>query len=316
VSALELAPEGDSAVKCAEFSRQIGLDPGGSALAVDEIIVADVALPWPKPVFAREDLQAVPGWTTTAKASGRRVRVLAAVPLAGEAGRVVVHSRAQVGAAHLDRVEHRVGPDEVPGLIEALLLHGLEASPDTQVETDPPAQELLICTQGSHDRCCGSIGTRFVQAIESARPGLSVRRVSHTGGHRFAPTGMSLPDGRMWGLFEVDEMISILDRSVRPSRVAHLCRGWTGADEGPPQMAERAILGLVDDWSFDTQVRQVDVIAEDDGTTTVLVGAGDKQWEVRVAIGREVPTIACGEPGGLPIKPGLEYQIAGIRAIG
>jgi hypothetical protein len=313
---LELAPEADASVRCAEFSRRIGLDPGGSALAVDEVIVADVALPWPKPVFAREDLRAVPVWTTTAQAAGRRVRVLAAVPLAGGVGRVVVHSRPHVGAARFDRVEHRVGPEQVPGLIEALLVDGPGASPDTQVETDLPAEELLICTQGSHDLCCGSIGTRFVQVIESARPGLAVRRVSHTGGHRFAPTGMSLPDGRMWGLLGVDEMISILDRSVRPSRVAHLCRGWTGADEGPPQMAERAILGLVDDWSFDTLVRHVDVIADGDGTTTVLVGAGGQQWEVSVAIGREVPTIACGEPGGLPIKPGLEYRIAGIRTIG
>ena len=43
--------------------------------------------------------------------------------------RVVVHSRSHVGAPRLDRVEHRVAPDDVPGLLRSLLTVGLGAKP-------------------------------------------------------------------------------------------------------------------------------------------------------------------------------------------
>ena len=69
------------------------------------------------------------------------------------------------------------------------------------------------------------------------------------------------------------------------------------------------------DWSFDAQARQVEVVAEVDGMFTVLVGAGNRWWEVDVDVGRAVPTIACGEPGGLPAKPGREYRVVDLRVV-
>ena len=316
MSALDLLPDADVSIKCADFSRDIGLDPGGTALAVDEIIVADIPLPWPKPVFDRDGYRDVPAWIRAATEAGRQVRVLGAVPLEDIAdARVVVHRRSHRGAPRLDRVEHRVARDEVPELLRSLLTVGLDASTDTEVDVGELTAEVLICTQGSHDLCCGSVGTRFVQDVARARPGLVLRRVSHTGGHRFAPTGATLPDGRMWGGLEVDQLLAIIDRSVRPSAVAGMCRGWTGAAAGPAQMAERAVFELVDDWSFDARTRQVEVLAEVDGISKVLVGVDDRSWEVDVVVGREVPTIACGEPGGLPAKPGLEYRVLDVRVV-
>lgn len=316
MTTIELLPDPDVSVRCAEFTRQIALDPGGTALAVEEIIVADVPLPWPKPVFDRDGFESVPEWVRVAADQGRPVRVLAAVPLDDIAdARVVVHRRPRVGAPRFDRVEHHVAPHDVPGLLRTLLTGGPDASTATEVVVGELAEELLICTQGSHDLCCGSIGTRFAQQVGEARPGLVLRRVSHTGGHRFAPTGVSLPDGRMWGGLEIDQMLAILDRSGRPSSVAGFCRGWTGAAVGPAQMAERAVFELVDDWSFDAQARQVEVVAEVDGMFTVLVGAGNRWWEVDVDVGRSVPTIACGERGGLPAKPGREYRVVDLRVV-
>lgn len=314
MSALELLPDAGTSVRCAEFSREIGLDPGGTALAVDEILVADVALPWPKPVFASHDFAEVPAWTGAAAGAGRRVRVLAGVPRGDiDGARVVVHSRPYRGAPVLGRAEHRCDPGDVPALLRSLLLDGLESSPRTEMDVEAPPEEMLICTQGSHDLCCGSFGTRLVLDLDGVRPGLVVTRVSHTGGHRFAPTGMTLPDGRMWGGLAIDQLVAILDRSVPPSSVAGLCRGWTGAAAGPAQIAERAVFAVVDEWSFDTLPRQVEVVAEADGVSTVLVRCDGRRWEVEVAVGREVPTIACGEPGGLPAKPGREYRVTRIR---
>ena len=297
MTAIEL-PDSDTSVRCTDFSHQIRLDPGGTAFAVDEIIVADVPLPWPKPLFALDGMAGVPGWVDRARENGRTVRVLGAVPVDGD-GRVVVHRRTRSGDARLGRVEHRVDPSLIPDLLRSLLVDGLDSVPQTEVEVGAPASEVLICTQGSHDLCCGSIGTRFALEIQSARPDVSVRRVSHTGGHRFAPTGLTLPDGRMWGLLTIDQMLGVLDRSMRPASVADRCRGWTGAAMGPAQVAERAVFALVDDWEFDDGPRQVEVTAESEEESRVLVGGSDRWWEVEVSVAREVPTIKCGAPGGV-----------------
>ena len=89
MTTIELLPDPDVSVRCAEFSRQIALDPGGTALAVDEIIVADVPLPWPKPVFDRDGFEDIPKWVRVAADQARPVRVLAGVPLSGRFSPVV-----------------------------------------------------------------------------------------------------------------------------------------------------------------------------------------------------------------------------------
>ncbi|MEZ5246414.1 MAG: sucrase ferredoxin [Acidimicrobiales bacterium] len=307
-----LLPAATAAERCAPHAERIDLDPGGSALWVDELIVVDVALPWPKPVWAAPGFTAVPELVMAAGEAGRRVRVLAAVPLDDGVGRVVTHRLTD--GAQFSRTEHQVDPLVVADLLERLLAEGLDASPASVVSTEP-RRELLLCTQGSHDVCCGSRGTSMHAALHALDPGLSLRRVSHTGGHRMAPTGVTLPDGRMWGMVGVDEMIGILRSDISPAAVARRCRGWIGVAGGPAQMAERAVMAEVDDWRFDTVARTAAVLdagSVDGEVTVVEVVAEGERWRVEVETGRAVPTIACGQPGGLPAKPGAEWRVRSI----
>ena len=156
---------------------------------------------------------------------------------------------------------------------------------------------VLICTQGSHDVCCGSEGARFAAEAETI-PDLTVYRVSHTGGHRFAPTAMTLPDGRMWAHLDLDLLGSILSRSAAPAEIADRCRGWWGAAPGPDQIAERAVFAQLG-WSFNDRDRTV-ATESVDGVSVCRVTAGNESWVVTVAIDRYLPTIACRQPGGLP----------------
>lgn len=298
-----LLPPADSVERCAAHADRIELDPGGSALWVDELIVVDVPLPWPKPVWAKDGFTAVPEFVMVAGEGGRRVRVLAAVPLADGIGRVVTH--ALTDGAEFARVEHQVAPADVAALLTVLLLDDLDASPATVADTTS-RRELLLCTQGSHDVCCGTRGAAL-EAELGHLGSYEIRRVSHTGGHRMAPTGVTLPDGRMWGMVTAAEMAGILDQTVPPSVVAERCRGWIGAAGGVAQMAERAAFADLDDWYFDTVARSVRV---DGDVAEVESPAG--RWTVEVEPGRAVPTIACGEPGGLPAKPGNEWRVRSV----
>ncbi len=308
-----LLPAVDATERCAAHTERLDVDPGGTALWVDELIVVDMALPWPKPVWAKDGFTAVPELVMDAGERGRRVRVLAAVPLDDGITRVVTHELRD--RARFRRTEHHPGRDSAAELVVRLLREGLDADSATVVSREP-RRELLVCTQGSHDLCCGSRGASLVIELEESPVvrdlDVTLRRVSHTGGHRMAPTGVTFPDGRMWGRVDAGEMIGILERSVAPSAVAHRSRGWLGAAAGVEQMAERAVFAALDDWAFDGGPRTTSVIEHGD-VTVVEVTSAEARWRVDVSPRRTVPTIACGEAGGLPAKPATEWVVGTVR---
>ncbi|HUW77118.1 MAG TPA: sucrase ferredoxin [Candidatus Nanopelagicaceae bacterium] len=55
----------------------------------------------------------------------------------------------------------------------------------------------LICTNGKRDICCALEGRRLLNLLESQ--GEVAWESTHLGGHRFAPSRLTLPDGRMYG---------------------------------------------------------------------------------------------------------------------
>jgi len=146
--------------------------------------------------------------------------------------------------------------------------------------------------------------------LEQRAPGLNILRVSHTGGHRFAPTAMTLPDGRMWAHLDAETTLSILELTGDPSTLSAQCRGWWGAPSGPGQVAERAVFQQVG-WDLDTLPRQVTVTSSEEGWTVNLLVAL-KEWSVELLRGREIPTIACRSNGGLPAKATYEYTVSKI----
>lgn len=57
---------------------------------------------------------------------------------------------------------------------------------------------LLVCTNGSRDRCCAKYGLPLFRKLQDQRPE-GVWRCSHLGGHRFAATMVWLPHGVYYG---------------------------------------------------------------------------------------------------------------------
>jgi len=284
------------------------------------MIVVEVALPWPKPVFEHKLLA---GAKRAADSAQLSTRVLAAVPnrlrSGTHASEIVQYVRQPDG--RVQRNAWEFAPVDTAAALGAVLAgqtDELIASP-----LPPPSAEVWVCTQGSHDMCCGADGTRLVNDIEDRWSDVVVRRVSHTGGHRFAPTAMTMPDGRMWAYLDPDGLEKVLRRDPDHASVADRCRGWWGAATGPAQVAECAVFARTG-WTWETAPREATVVAHDDvnNISTVEVAAGSRgpdgkavaSWLVEVAIGREVPSIACRAPGGLPAKPGVEYRVESLVA--
>lgn len=303
---LALLPAADEAMRCADHARGLGLDPAGTAIRADHLVAAEVPLPWPKPVFGHPVLTGV---KEAMDACAVPSRVLAAVPRDPTAGLdVVSYVRRPWGA------DRQVWRTDAPGVAEVAIALLRGERPDDADEisaTTRHVAEVWVCTQGSHDLCCGSDGTRFANDVDHRWDDVVIRRVSHTGGHRFAPTAITLPDGRMWAYLDPDGLRTVLTRSGDAASVADRCRGWWGAAGGPAQVAERALL-THEGWTWEAAPRTAEVIAEADGVVTVEVTAGEgglRTWIAEVRAGRAVPTIACRAPGGLPAKPGVEWEL-------
>lgn len=315
-----LLPEPDQAVRCTEHRRTLSIDPGGTAIRADRVVLVKTPLPWPKPAAAHPQLQTI---APILKGSSTPTRTLAYVPGGGGSVEAAPHGLGPLDAPVItfDRLdggsddqtvtERRYLP-ETPEQLEQLAVALAENNIDTLDAMAGYNRPLitpvaLVCTQGSHDVCCGSEGARFAAEAEAVDD-LVVYRVSHTGGHRFAPTAMTLPDGRMWADLDLPLLQQILSRTGDVSDVADYCRGWWGAQTGPAQLAERAVFASVG-WDMEDRSRTVEVGEELDGTATCVVQNGERAWTVSVTAGRTVPTIACRQPGGLPAKSATEYRV-------
>lgn len=77
-----------------------------------------------------------------------------------------------------------------------------------QFHTSQPV--FLVCTNGRHDVCCAIRGRPVALGGHERYPG-RIWECSHTGGHRFSPTGVLLPWGRTLGRLDVDSVGEVLD---------------------------------------------------------------------------------------------------------
>ncbi|NNC42228.1 MAG: hypothetical protein HKO03_03170 [Acidimicrobiia bacterium] len=287
-----LLPAGDHAPRCTDWSSSIALDPRGTAFAADTVTFIATPGAWPKPVFAH------PLLTGLAPRMDTNLGVTRNLTFRHDASsddRVLVYV---YSGPNMKGKSYLVPP---PYLKDLVLHHD-----DRWLGGEPaPSRVLAVCTQGSHDVCCGTDGTRF--AAEAAERDVTVLKVSHTGGHRFAPTALFVPDGRMWAHMDLALLDAILERSSEPKKIIGRCRGSISAPPGPGQVAECEILAG-NGWEWRPASVSVD------GDTVILRGStGSYRVEVRPA--RVVPTVTCRADGGLPAKTRTEYEVTDVARL-
>jgi hypothetical protein len=308
MTALERPPlPHDPAFRCAPWTRALGVDPIGSAPELDALVLVEWPLPWPQDVSEIPELSAatgVPG-----------LRVMTVVPQSADRGDGllrVVHRR-RTGTNHLEGIDHQVARAELEDLLAILAAD--PGSPHLELYTalgaSPP--EVLVCAHGRRDACCGRWGTLLHVELAARWTDVRVSRCSHTGGHRFAPTAITLPDGRAWAYADAD----LLDRVVRRTgEVAHLAphdRGTTGLDPWA-QVVERAVLQHLG-WSWLDAGPAVVATEVSPGGRAATV---ELTWDGGSAIGeveitRDVPVLVCGQPPEQATKTSPDYALRSLR---
>jgi hypothetical protein len=179
-------------------------------------------------------------------------------------------------------------------------------------------RHVLVCTHGKRDACCGSLGTRLATALPGLGAGVRVWRTSHTGGHRFAPTAVLLPEGTAWAYLDLDTLVGISDRTLDLDDAVRRYRGCTGLEGPEVQAAEREALRTVG-WAWLDHRRSGAVVARDGGRTRVRLDGvapdgARTSFEATVEVARLVPVPDCGKPLSEARKSSPELRVSDFAA--
>jgi hypothetical protein len=227
--------------------------------------------------------------------------------------RRVVHHR-RVGTHAFRGIDHRVEVGAIPDLLAALL-----DDPDRPADQWPSAvgeapPEVLVCGHGRRDPCCGRWGTLLHVELAARGSDARVWRCSHTGGHRFAPTAITLPDGRAWAYADARLLDEVVARAGDVRRLAEHDRGCTALDQWA-QVVERALF-VEHGWAWlDGEVTAVRTHVDDDGQRATV----DLEWRLAdgttgrsrgaVEVARTLPVLVCGEPPEMAKKTSPELVL-------
>ncbi len=239
---------------CSDHSRQAGEDIIGSATNHQTYILVECPQPWVTQTFnsksVPENLRNLVQEVKQAKLPIRFLLISNNVShKVNSTTLIVYHRKDELGNAYCQQKFQLASIEQVATVVRKWLVDGI---PGHKSETTV-TRDILVCTHGSVDKCCAKYGTRFYHHATTAVAHLGVENVriwksSHFGGHRFAPTAIDLPEGRYYGVLDLDSFKSILTRTGDITCLNKVYRGW-GILPSAIQVLEREIMLEVGwDW--------------------------------------------------------------------
>ncbi|MBW4428733.1 MAG: sucrase ferredoxin [Nostoc desertorum CM1-VF14] len=239
---------------CSDNSQQAGEDVIGSATNYQTYILVECPLPWTSEAF---NSKWVPQNLRILVEEVKRAKVpIRFLLIANDASHKVNHTTLLIyqkkeGLSNgYHKQEFKLGNIEQVAAVVQKWLWGINSS--SEVETSA-TKDILICTHGSHDKCCARYGAPFYFKITGSNADFCLEKVriwksSHFGGHRFAPTVIDLPEGRYYGRLDVDSFRSILTRTGDIQCLNKVYRGW-GILPAALQVLEKELI-LCNGWDW------------------------------------------------------------------
>lgn len=135
--------------------------------------------------------------------------------------------------------EELAGRDLLAGPVK----DGGDGGRDAPSAAAPPL--VLVCAHGRRDRCCAVDGVPLALALEAQ--GVWVWESSHLGGHRFAATALSLPDGYQYGRLTAEDAPALAS-ALRRRALFQLDR--VRGHVGRPRPAQAAELHARQRWGL------------------------------------------------------------------
>jgi hypothetical protein len=183
-------------VFCSDLSREAGESMVGTAATVETWFLLEYEGVWHAKATEENDLpRAVQNWLKEQLSS------------VGDGRLQFIKQDRSVGREGISffvALPREVGPscyhfqlDAYEDLLE-LDVKAIASGDSAYDEFIQPESLYLVCTNGKRDRCCARSGLAlFHGLVEYA--GEAVWQSTHLGGHRFAPTLLTIPDGAYYG---------------------------------------------------------------------------------------------------------------------
>jgi hypothetical protein len=299
-------------LRCSSWTRANHVSPIGSAGSYRGYLLVELRMPWPADI---SETRLVSSIGEVVDGSGLRVQAILDAKARGR--RIVAYLNPSTqGFSGFERREAEYGDDFVAD-VKALLgdQPGAGGATTTPADGQAPVKDLLVCIHGMRDFCCGSVGAALAVSLTNQElpEGVRLWRTSHTGGHRFAPNLIVLPEGTLWAYADEALTERVLNRTGSVEDVIDHYRGCAGLPGPKVQAVEREVLRQVG-WDLLDQNRSGEVT--DDGRVRLTVQApGEplRTWEAEVKPGRTLPVPDCGRPIEEARKSETEWIVEGLH---
>ena len=138
-------------------------------------------------------------------------------------------------------------PDEKLGNFLIDLIDKKEKYFNNYILKSKKIRDLFVCTHASRDICCGVAGAPIYKSLKEKFNDYEISstrvwRMSHLGGHKYAPNVLDMPTGRLWARFKSSNIDDIFGLNVSPKQVFNYYRGSIGLNSSYEQVFESYIL--------------------------------------------------------------------------
>lgn len=303
----------DVAMPCSAWARHVVADPVGTAGSYDGIVLVETPPPWPRDPA---DVPALRDAAAVLASHAVRLQLVRPADDAAMTRRVVsFHREEDDWFVRFGRHETNVAAGEEA---DAAIALGRAEVPH---DFDSDEIDVLVCTHGTRDSCCGSAGTRLAAELSADGAGgppdrVNVWRTSHLGGHRFAPTAVVLPEGTCWAFLDQDTLVAIVTRACDVDDVLGAYRGCLAFGPRPAQALERVAFRETG-WSWLRRPRRASSLGDDRFSVESVLPTGDRQsWSGLVVEGRKLPVPVCRAPVDGTQKQEAELVVAAYARAG
>ena len=272
---------------CSDDSALHGEQLAGSAPTALAWLALEQRGPWGARAFTDSHLDRDLGATIEAAAAAHRTRPV----LIRRPGRHPDRSttltdprRLLVAFTHPDDTWLLEGTIDRPEDVLGLDWAALEAGDRAAVRRSLPSlaasdtAHLLVCTNGSRDVCCAVKGRPLALRLADDYPD-RIWEVTHTSGHRFAPTAVLLPSGTLHGRLDEARAKDVLTAAARAETVLDGNRGrstWAAA----AQVAELAVRDRTGETSLDALTVTAHEDLGEHAWTTLVQHRDGRSWRV------------------------------------
>ena len=311
-------------------SEANGEEPAGSAAPFADYLLVEVAPPWKEDVItSRRFPEGIKESVERARNAGYLDKLTALKPdpeYSREGHLRMILFRRPPGRffATYEREEYVAPHGEIVPLIEALTVGPEKLSRFARYREDTShLRDILVCTHGSRDVCCGKFGYPLYEELhQKYATGSEVRRLriwqtSHVGGHRFAPNLLDLPEGRYWGRMGPEALENLVFRNGPVSDLHQFYRGWAGLGSSFEQIAEREVFAS-EGWKWTGYPKAGEVLETNGDRAEVRIEYQSAEgipgaYEATVEGTGSVATLVNSGTG--PLQEAQQYRVSRLERV-